>query len=689
MTAFDNFFSPRSVAIIGASPQRGSPRNTLVRNLVKHGFEGTIYPVSPSNAEIEGLKAYKSVSDLPEAPDVAVVITPAETVAGIVAECGRRGTKSVIVISSGFEEVEGGKAIAQRMADAAREHGVTVMGPNCQGVWSVRRKTLLSFSPTALNRETIRHAPIALISQSGALAGAMANALLTQGMGISYMVSVGNETCLDALDALEQVVKQDDVRAVALYIEGLSNASRLLRIAQDARSRGVQIVILKAGRSEVGREATASHTGKIASSHAVYADVMEQAGVVSVDSLQDLIAAVGVLAYLPNPRESGDPLGGVSVMSSSGGAGALLADHSSEHGIPMAQFGEATLQRLGEILPSFARKANPIDLTGQVNTDRTLFPNACEAVSADPRTEAVVVQFSSSGRRYMRENGEVFKGMAGGLPVIVSFIGENMEPEVQQEYREAGVLLSSDPRTTMQALDWLYRRRRSLSLPPVREAGPLEQREPPRDWARLMGYCDETGLTPARWLVMGPEDRALATCAELKYPLVVKALPSEAEHKSEMGLVKLRVGSAAEVDAHAADFRMRLSKPAMGVLVQEMAGDGVEVVLSCLRNTDFGPVIAIGTGGVAIELYRDVVHLALPVTQAQVIGALRKLKLWTLLQGFRGKPAADVDALANAAVRFGDRFLATPALSEFEVNPVIVLPRGQGLVAVDALAVAA
>jgi len=200
-----------------------------------------------------------------------------------------------------------------------------------------------------------------------------------------------------------------------------------------------------------------------------------------------------------------------------------------------------------------------------------------------------------------------------------------------------------------------------------------------------MRFCEDSGITPARWVVLGPEDRAGTACIGMTYPLVVKVLPSEAEHKTELGLVKLYVRSAEEVDAHAAEFRQRLGKPRMGVLVQEMVDAGVEVVLSCMRQTDFGPILSIGTGGVSIELYRDITYLALPVSHEQVLTALRKLRLWTLLQGFRGKPAADVDALAHAAVRFGDMFLATPDALELEINPVIVKRQGQGLSAVDAL----
>lgn len=686
--SLDLLFRPRSIAVVGASPVRESPRNILLRVLLKHGFDGRVYPVSPTHDEIEGLKTYKSVLDLPEIPDIALIITPAKTVPALIDDCGAKGTRNAIVFSAGFEETAAGKTLAVELAGAARKHGITVIGPNCQGIWSVRNKTMLTYSPAAMNLERAQAAPIAIISQSGALAGALASALHRGGLGCSYLVSVGNETVFDALDALSWVVEQDDVRVAALYIEGLERAERILEIAQRARRRGVRIVILKAGKSEVGQQTTASHTGKIASSHAVYADVLRQAGVVLLHSLRELLTAVDILSFMRLPRMSGEPEAGVSMLSSSGGAAALLADHSSEYGIPLARLSAETAARLDELLPDFARKENPIDLTGQINAVRTLFRDTCRLVADDPHTEAVVLQHASSGRQWLTNDGEFYKEVARDVPLIVSFIGDVLPMDIRNEYRDAGVLLSPEPSETMHALALLYQLRDYQSLPPLPVRKPLPRRATPQDWAQIMSYCSDAGATPAKWAILSPSDRAVSACSDLQYPVAVKVLPGDAAHKSELGLVKLGVQSPAEVDGIAADFRQRLGKPDAGILVQEMANDdGIEVVLSFLRQTDFGPVMSIGSGGVAIELYRDITHLALPVTAGQVRLALGRLKLWTLLRGFRGKPAADVDALVEAAVRLGDAFESCPDTQEFELNPVIVGPRGHGLRVVDALVV--
>lgn len=690
--SLDRMFRARSVAIIGASPKPG-PRNRIMKVLLKHGYDGKIYPVTRSATEIEGIRAYASVADLPEVPDLALIITPAATVPDLLDECGRKGVTCAVVFSSGFEETgAAGSDLARRLAETAKRYGIAVLGPNGQGLWSVGARSFFSFSAAAMSLDNIRHSPIALISQSGALAGAIGGYLHRNGLGCSYMVSVGNETCLDALDVLEWVIEQDDVRVAALYLEGIDNGARLQAIGARARERGVQIVALKAGRSSFGQEATASHTGKIASPYEIYRDVLDQAGIIMVESLGEAMAAIEVFSFMPDPRRSNDPLGGIAVMSSSGGAAALLADHSDEFGLPMAVFGDDTAARLEAMLPEFARKANPVDLTGQIRAEPDLFRNTLSAICDDPRTEAVVVQFASSGLRDLIENGDDFKEAVrrNGLPLIVTFAQERTDIPTKMAFMEAGILLSDDPYNTMRALRWLYDRRRFADIRKAAiPAGEIKSRPAPETWEETMEFLTHAGLPPVPWRIIGPDDDVATACAGMTYPLVVKVLPDAADHKTELGLVKLRVQTPDDVARHAAEFRKALQQPDLPVLVQEMVQDGVEVVLACLRNTDFGPILSIGSGGVAIELYRDVTYLALPVTHEQVEKSLRKLKLWTLLQGFRGAPQADIPALIDAVVRFGEMMLRTPTLLETEINPVLVRPMGRGLAAVDFIGVTA
>jgi len=687
----DNIFKPRTVAVVGASPDRGTPRNSIVRVLLQTGFPGTIYLVHPRHREVEGLKCYPDLASLPEAPDVALVITPSQTVPAIIADCGAQGIPAAVVFSAGFEEMESGKALAAELLETANRHGVALLGANCQGAWSIREKTVLSFGAAALRLDELKHAPVAILSQSGALAGAIGFQLQTTGIGCSYMVSVGNETQLDLLDFLAWIVEQDDVRVAVLYVEAFRDGARLMRIAERAKANGVQIVVLKSGNSSLGQSATNSHTGKIASPHAIYRDVLEQAGVIAIESLADVLAIIETLTYLPHPRVTDDPKGGVSALSISGGACALLADHAERKAVPMAEFSPDIATALEGLYPEFARAANPADMTGYVRSQPTILDDSLALMAGDPRTEAFIMQFSSSGTRDLDEKGALFKAAAREkrLPVIMSFAGEQPSATLRQEYREAGVLFCQDPMATIKALDWLYRRQRYAARPDAEKRPALLHRAAPADWAETMALLSDCGIGAPGWRILGSGDRAADACQGLAWPLVVKALPDDAEHKTELGLVKLSVASPEEVDAHAAEFRKVLKNPDAGILVQEMVGGGVEAVLSCIRNTDFGPVMAIGLGGIGIELFRDVTYFALPVDGAQVRRALGKLKLWTLLTGFRGAPKADIDALVEAAVRFGDSFLAMPDVAEIEINPLmvlpVVLPAGQGVSAIDAL----
>ncbi len=690
----DRIFRARSVALIGVSGNAHKLNGAPLAILQKSGFAGKIYPINPKYQELGGVRCYPDIESLPEPADVALVMVAAEEVVDTVAACARKGMGSCIVFTSGFEEVEGGRELAAQLAQAAHGTGMPIVGPNCEGVWSVKSRVLLTFG-SAARREHLQHAPIAILGQSGAITGSIARHLQENGVGCAYVVSVGNETVMNVLDYLEWIIGQDDVKVVLLFIEGLNDGARLLPLAARARARGIQLVALKSGNSAIGQAAAASHTGKIASSYAVYRDVLDQAGVIQVDSLTDLIEAAEVFTFCPLPPRHG-ATGGVSVFSVPGGTRALTADLCEAHGIPLATFEAETVSQLKQVLPAFGQADNPTDLTAMVLSDPAMFDKSLHLIADDPNTEALIIQFANRGPIEVVEKAEAFKTLAREkqVPVVLTFLGDRLAPEVRRDFLGAGVLAARDAAEAARYLNWLYKGRELLAraagepsgIPEGRPAGMARGSSVPRTWEETATFLADAGIGMPGWRILRSSDDAVLACAGLQFPVVVKALPADSDHKTELGLVLLNVASAADVAGAAATVRQRLGKADAGVLVQEMVPGGVEAVLSIIRNPDFGPVLAIGTGGIAVELFRDLGYLAMPVTRAQVIALVARLKLSTLLKGFRGKPAADAGALVDAALGLAARFAqCDSSMQEIELNPVFVMPGQSGVLAVDAL----
>ncbi|MEO8754224.1 MAG: acetate--CoA ligase family protein, partial [Casimicrobiaceae bacterium] len=366
---------------------------------------------------------------------------------------------------------------------------------------------------------------------------------------------------------------------------------------------------------------------------------------------------------------------------------AMTADHLEQHGVPLATFAPATVEALTAALPGFGGVENPTDLTGQVLSQPKLFDECLAVIASDPYTEALIVQVANRGPRDVVERAALLTDVANRIaaPVVVSFLGDALPLAERAPLFAASVLCARDPAEAARYLGWLYRARSFAARPPfacIRSA-PAES---PATWADSTRYLAQCGIGVPRSCVVGPREDARAVCSGLRYPVVVKALPEDCDHKTEIGAVFLRMPDS-NAAAHAvAKVRERLDKPDASVLVQEMIDGGVEVLLSALRNPDFGPVLAIGMGGTAVELFRDVAYLALPTSVERVQHALSRLRVAKLLGGFRGRPPADGEALAEAAVRFGGQFAQSTAnVLEIEINPLFVLPKGQGVVAVDTL----
>jgi acyl-CoA synthetase (NDP forming) len=607
----------------------------------------------------------------------------------VIEQCGARGIAAAVVFSSGFEETAEGRERAARLAASARAHDLLVIGPNCEGVWSVPHRVMLTFG-SAANRPVLVPAPVAVLSQSGSVGAGVVRHLQDSGFGCNYFVSVGNETVLTILDVLDYLVGQEELRVVLLFVEGLRDGQRLAAIAERARRRGIQIVALKSGNSTKGGEAIASHTGKVATPYAVYRDVFAQAGILQVESLTQLLEAGEVLSTMPSPRRVGSPQAGLSVFSIPGGTRALTADRCQALGVPLATFAQETVARLSACLPEFGVPHNPTDITGQVLSDPGLFQQALAIIGEDPHTEALLVQLANRGAADARARRTEMKAVGGrmGVPVLVSFLGDRLADAERRDFAEDGLFCAADPADAVRYLSWLYHRRDAAALPPAQEATPPPEgaRPLPADWGGTAALLAEAGIAMPPWRLLAPGEDPARVCRELRPPLVLKVLPEHAAHKTEGGLLRMGLASPAQVAQAAGEIRGRLGREDTPLLVQETVAGGLELVVAVTRNADFGALLAIGSGGILVELLEEIGYLALPVTEAQVERLLNRLKLARLLEGFRGSPRRDRAALVRAAVGLTRLFAAMARhCSELELNPLLVMPEGQGVVAVDVL----
>jgi acyl-CoA synthetase (NDP forming) len=687
-TAMEKLFRPRSVALIGVSADMHKLNGRPFWLLRQHKFAGPIHLVNPKYDAIDGVPCLRRVDDIPEPVDAALVMVPAADVPEAIRGCGRVGIANAIVLSSGFEEAQGSHALVDDLTQAAREGKVQLVGPNCEGIWSVAARTVLTFG-SAARRDVLHHAPIGVISQSGSIGGAVVRLLQDAGHGCSYFVSVGNETLVDAIDFLEWMVEQDDVRVVLLFLEGLTDGHRLATVAARARARGVRIVALKSGTSAAGRAATASHTGKIAAPFAVYRAVLKQCGVIQVDSIAELIDAAEVLSTQPDPPRVAGPAPGVAVFSIPGGTRALTADACERLGVPLARFSEVTVEQLQRRLPAFGYPRNPTDITAQVLSNPELFSSCLGLVAGDPNVEAVIVQFANGGPHDAVRWRSTIKQVAAetGKPLVMSFMADQMPATERQGFAKDGLMIAREPVDAVKYLAWLYRCRASRGGPGALEAAPTVQAALPgaddlEGWERRLGTA---GIRVPAWRRVRAADDPALVCAALRFPVVAKSMPSAADHKTEAGLIHIGLENRDALERAVADLRRKLPAGS-SVLVQEMVCGGVEAVLAMTRDPDFGPLLAVGSGGVLVELVHDMTFLSPPVDAGQVQDAIGSLSLARMLDGFRGAPKADVNALCRAAIGLVELFRsADPAVAAIELNPVFVMPEGEGVVAVDLL----
>ncbi|MHB8393220.1 MAG: acetate--CoA ligase family protein [Candidatus Dormibacteria bacterium] len=680
---------PESVCIVGASanPRRISGRP--LGYLLKHSFAGEVFLVNPKYDVVNELPCYHSVTDLPVAVDVALLAIPAGAVPDAILECGRRGIPNAVVVSSGFEDDPCSFQLTQRLREAIRLSGTRVVGPNSEGIWSIPERLTLTFGSVA-NRSHLIEGPVSVISQSGSIGGACMRELQDRGVGCRYFISTGNETDLKALDFLEFILSEGTTGVVTLFVEAFTDGVRLRDLSARALQAGVRLIVLRAGASELGRAATASHTGRMASTSAVYGDMLRSANVLEVQTFRELIdatqAVVRAKEHTPLYFTTHSQGEGVGIMAISGGSRALLVDACERHGVPIATFTESTRGRLEQLLPRFGNSLNPADITGQVLDDPGLFEEVVSVVAGDEMTRALLIQYANGAEDQLKRHRPFLERLAKGRqqPLVVSLLGA-VADQLVQELRTQGVHCATDPDDAVKHLGWLYQLGRARVTHASADCTG-HATDPPRldGWLARMQFLDQLGIGVAQWRIVGNGGEARVAAAAIGFPVVVKALPEDAEHKTDLGLVRVDVRNVQELSAAVRHIRTRTR--GSRVLVQEMIQDGVEVVTAARWDADFGPVLAIGAGGALTEWLRDVVYLPLPTTSSEIQQAIRNLKVFTLLQGYRGKPPSDLTSLGDVISRLAGGYCQYAGRGwELEINPLMARPVGHVATAVDVL----
>ena len=691
--AISRLLKPRSVAVIGASADPGKTAGRPVAYLTKHGFSGAIYPVNPRAAEIGGLKCYPDVRSLPEAPDVGIVLLGAERAHEAVRELAARGTSAAIVLASGYTEVgeEGARRQRQLMEAAG---SMRILGPNTIGLVNLTDNITLS-ATGALEMEGFQAGHIGVVSQSGGILGALLSRAAARGIGLSKLISTSNEVDLDLADFVDHLADDEATSVIALYMEGLRHPAKFRAAALKAARRGKPVVVFKVGRSEAGATAAVSHTGALAGADRMYDALFRELGVIRAQSFADLLDIPAALATARTLRGSR-----VAVLTSTGGAGTLVADSLGAAGFetPAPDAETAATLRALQSGEHAVLDRNPIDVT-LAGLQPALLRGAIRALLASPSYDAVVVIVGSSGLAMPDLMADaIHDSLPGSEKPLLVYVSPHA-PGIASLLNQRGVPAFMAPESCTSALASM--RERALWAEPgadVALPAPAPIDDLPRgslDEAQAKQLFARFGVPCVREIVVSNAQEATRAAREFGGTVVLKILSSEITHKSDVGGVAVNIDAeeiGARLERMAADVESRAGVRPRQFLVQEMVGGGVELILGFHRDP-LGCAVLLGMGGVTAELLKDTTLRMLPphgLSRDQAAALVRELKTWPLLDGFRGRPVCDVDALVSAIVSFSQMAAALgDRLIEAEINPLFVLPRGQGVRAADGVAVLA
>jgi acetate---CoA ligase (ADP-forming) len=697
MASIHMMLNPRSIAIVGATPRMQYGGRFLAAAL-KAKDRVRVYAVNPRYDEIMGVMSYPRVTDLPEAPDVVGIVVPHDQVLDVLRESHHKGAGSAIVISAGFAErgAADRRDLQGELGAFARASGLRISGPNCLGIANVRRDIWATASSRGASGLS---GSIGLVCQSGATAfGPFLVRAVEKGIGFSYIISTGNEADLDFADFARYLLDDPETRVIAGFVEGFKQAEKFLEVAKLAAERGKPIVLIKIGRSELGAKAARSHTAALTGMDARYDAIFAQYGVIRVQDYDDLLEVSQLLAYCPKPS-----VPGIAVVSHSGGISSLTADMCGQAGLDLPPLGEKARDGINGILKGFGWAANPADVTGFANSDS--FPQIMEHMINDPQMGTLLVASAgeeAQARQVISQRDRTNKG------VVFLWTGSRDAKAGLAQLKSAQVPVFYTPDKLARGLyshlayhAWRERRLRDgfAKVPPrtPRQDEAIAQalslgRPTLSEWESKQ-LLTAWGVPSAREHRVSSVEAAVEAARQLGLPVALKVDSPDIPHKTEAGAIRLNLDDAARVRAAYAEVMAGAKANApqariTGVSVQEMVGRGVEVIIGASYDPQLGPVLLFGSGGVMVEVYNDVALRRCPITRPEAQAMIAEVKGARLLQGFRGGPKADVEALADSLVCLSHLAMHLEGrLAELDINPLMVLPAGQGVKALDALVV--
>ncbi len=688
------FLSPKSIAVIGASDKRGSVGRAITSNII-NGFTGTVFPISPTRETVFYKKAFKSVLDVPEPIDLAVVITKNTIVPQVLEECGKKKIKGVIVITAGFKEVdEEGKKLEQKLKDIAKQYQLKIIGPNCLGVMNLDPKTMMN---ATFLKITPKSGEIALISQSGAICAALVEDASAQGIGFSAVVSMGNKADQNEIDVLEMLADHDQTKVIVMYLEDMGDGQRFLNICQDiTRNKRKPVLVLKSGRSPEGAKAAMSHTGALMGSDEIYEALLKQSGAIRVDTMEELFDYATAFSKQPLPLN-----GDLVIVSNAGGPAIISTDACSRDGIKMAKI-EDIRQKIDAVIPPWGSSRNPVDIVGDADFNR--FNDVLENVLSHKDVGTVITMCTPSATLDYNKLAEVIVKMSKKYKktMLASLMGldegiKNREIMADGDvpyytYAEGAIRTL---KAMLKFVDWINTPEGKITKFEVDKDKVKEIFDSVKKEGRT-SLLEEEGLQilqiygfplPKSTLAKTESD-AVKTAKEIGYPVVMKIASPQIIHKSDAGGVKVGLSNDKEVEnafKEIVENAKKYDKNAVikGVLVVEMVKGGKEMIIGSKLEPGFGPVIMLGMGGIYVEILKDVTFRLAPVTEREADDMISSIKTQKLLKGVRGEKPSDIKKLSDCIQRLSQLVTDFKEIKELDMNPVLVMEEGKGCKILD------